>query len=79
MSMSDIKRVTLSPQAAANALHRRQNDAAQTYEPYMSRSATSPSPQDPAYHQGLPGGGRHSGLSAHLAARQSAGRGGVEP
>ena len=36
MTMNDIKRVSLSPQAAANAFIAGQNDAAQTYEPYMS-------------------------------------------
>ena len=42
MSMSDIKRVTLSPQAAANAFIAGQNDAAQTYEPYMSAIREKP-------------------------------------
>ena len=42
MSMSDIKRVTLSPQAAANAFIAGQNDAAQTYEPYMSAIRDKP-------------------------------------
>ena len=42
MSMSDIKRVSLSPQAAANAFIAGQNDAAQTYEPYMSAIRDKP-------------------------------------
>ena len=42
MSMSDIKRVTLSPQQAANAFIAGQNDAAQTYEPYMSAIREKP-------------------------------------
>jgi len=42
MSMRDITRVTLSPQAAANAFIAGQNDAAQTYEPYMSAIREKP-------------------------------------
>jgi NitT/TauT family transport system substrate-binding protein len=42
MSMKDIKRVTLSPQAAANAFIAGQNDAAQTYEPYLSAIRDKP-------------------------------------
>ncbi len=42
MTMSDIKRVSLSPQAAANAFLAGQNDAAQTYEPYMSAIRNRP-------------------------------------
>ena len=42
MTMNDIKRVTLSPQAAANAFVAGQNDAAQTYEPYMSAIRDKP-------------------------------------
>ena len=42
MTMSDIKRVSLSPQAAANAFIAGQNDAAQTYEPYMSAIRDKP-------------------------------------
>ncbi|MDB5802757.1 MAG: transporter permease [Betaproteobacteria bacterium] len=42
MSMKDIKRVTLSPQAAANAFIAGQNDAAQTYEPYLSAVRDKP-------------------------------------
>ena len=42
MTMNDIKRVTLSPQAAANAFIAGQNDAAQTYEPYMSAVRDNP-------------------------------------
>jgi len=42
MSMKDIKRVTLSPQAAANAFVAGQNDAAQTYEPYLSAIRDKP-------------------------------------
>lgn len=36
MAMSDINAVTLSPQMAANAFNAGQNDAAMTYEPYLS-------------------------------------------
>ena len=42
MTMNDIKRVSLSPQAAANAFVAGQNDAAQTYEPYMSAIRDQP-------------------------------------
>lgn len=42
MSMKDINRVTLAPQAAANAFIAGQNDAAQTYEPYMSAIREKP-------------------------------------
>lgn len=42
MSMKDITRVTLAPQAAANAFIAGQNDAAQTYEPYMSAIREKP-------------------------------------
>ena len=42
MTMNDIKRVTLSPQAAANAFVAGQNDAAQTYEPYLSAIRDNP-------------------------------------
>lgn len=42
MSMKDIKRVSLSPQAAANAFIAGQNDAAQTYEPYLSAIREKP-------------------------------------
>ena len=42
MTMNDIKRVSLSPQAAANAFIAGQNDAAQTYEPYMSAIRDKP-------------------------------------
>jgi len=42
MTMNDIKRVTLSPQAAANAFIAGQTDAAQTYEPYMSAVRDKP-------------------------------------
>ena len=42
MTMNDIRRVSLSPQAAANAFIAGQNDAAQTYEPYMSAIRDKP-------------------------------------
>lgn len=42
MSMADIKRVSLSPQAAANAFIAGQNDAAETYEPYLSAVRDKP-------------------------------------
>ncbi|MEN3365389.1 MAG: NitT/TauT family transport system substrate-binding protein [Burkholderiales bacterium] len=43
MSYKDIKTVTLSPQAAAQAFVAGQNDAAMTYEPYMSTVRSNPS------------------------------------
>jgi NitT/TauT family transport system substrate-binding protein len=42
MSYKDIKTVTLSPQAAAQAFVAGQNDAAMTYEPYMSTVRNNP-------------------------------------
>ena len=42
MTMNDIKRVSLSPQASANAFVAGQNDAAQTYEPYLSAIRDKP-------------------------------------
>lgn len=43
MSMKDVKTVTLSPQAAAQAFVTGQNDAAMTYEPYLSTVRANPS------------------------------------
>ena len=43
MSMKDVKTVTLSPQASAQAFVAGQNDAAQTYEPYLSTVRDNPS------------------------------------
>lgn len=43
MSMKDVKTVTLSPQAAAQAFVAGQNDAAMTYEPYLSTVRANPS------------------------------------
>jgi NitT/TauT family transport system substrate-binding protein len=43
MSYKDIKTVTLSPQASAQAFVAGQNDAAVTYEPYMSTIRSNPS------------------------------------
>lgn len=43
MSMKDVKTVTLSPQAAAQAFVSGQNDAAMTYEPYLSTVRENPS------------------------------------
>ena len=43
MSLKDVKTTTLSPQAAAQAFVAGQNDAAMTYEPYLS-TTKSPSP-----------------------------------
>jgi NitT/TauT family transport system substrate-binding protein len=42
MSMKDVKTVTLSPQAAAQAFVAGQNDAAMTYEPYLSTVRANP-------------------------------------
>jgi NitT/TauT family transport system substrate-binding protein len=42
MTMKDVKLVSLSPQAAANAFIAGQNDAAQTYEPFMSAVRDKP-------------------------------------
>lgn len=42
MSMKDVKLTTLSPQAAAQAFVAGQNDAAMTYEPYLSTIRNSP-------------------------------------
>ncbi|MFM7966715.1 MAG: ABC transporter substrate-binding protein [Betaproteobacteria bacterium] len=43
MSMKDVKTVTLSPQAAAQAFVTGQNDAAMTYEPFLSTVRANPS------------------------------------
>lgn len=43
MSLKDVKTVTLSPQAAAQAFNAGQNDAAMTYEPYLSTVRDNPS------------------------------------
>jgi len=42
MSIKDVKLVTLSPQAAATAFVAGQNDAAMTYEPYLSTVRDNP-------------------------------------
>jgi NitT/TauT family transport system substrate-binding protein len=42
MSFKDIKTVTMSPQAAAQAFVAGQNDAAMTYEPYLSTVRANP-------------------------------------
>ncbi len=42
MSMKDVKLATLSPQAAAQAFVAGQNDAAMTYEPYLSTVRNNP-------------------------------------
>jgi NitT/TauT family transport system substrate-binding protein len=42
MSMKDVKLVTLSPQAAAQSFVAGQNDAAMTYEPYLSTVRSNP-------------------------------------
>jgi NitT/TauT family transport system substrate-binding protein len=42
MTMKDVKIVSLSPQASANAFIAGQNDAAQTYEPFMSAIRDKP-------------------------------------
>ncbi|MDP3521095.1 MAG: ABC transporter substrate-binding protein [Hydrogenophaga sp.] len=42
MSMKDVKTVTLSPQASAQAFVAGQNDAAMTYEPYLSTVRANP-------------------------------------
>ena len=42
MSVKDVKTVTLSPQAAAQAFVAGQNDAAMTYEPYLSTVRANP-------------------------------------
>ncbi|MBY4949199.1 ABC transporter substrate-binding protein [Cupriavidus respiraculi] len=42
MSIKDVKTTTLSPQAAAQAFVSGQNDAAMTYEPYLSTVRQSP-------------------------------------
>ena len=43
MSLKDVKTTTLSPQAAAQAFVAGQNDAAMTYEPYLSTVRENPS------------------------------------
>lgn len=43
MSMKDVKTVTMSPQAAAQAFVTGQNDAAMTYEPFLSTVRANPS------------------------------------
>jgi NitT/TauT family transport system substrate-binding protein len=42
MSMKDVKLVSLSPQAAAQSFVAGQNDAAMTYEPYLSTVRNNP-------------------------------------
>ncbi|MFO6420523.1 ABC transporter substrate-binding protein [Hylemonella sp. W303a] len=42
LSMKDVKTVTLSPQASAQAFVTGQNDAAMTYEPYLSTVRANP-------------------------------------
>lgn len=42
MTLKDVKTVTLSPQAAAQAFVSGQNDAAMTYEPYLSSVRQNP-------------------------------------
>ncbi|EYC49822.1 ABC transporter permease [Hylemonella gracilis str. Niagara R] len=42
MTMKDVKTVTLSPQASAQAFVTGQNDAAMTYEPYLSTVRANP-------------------------------------
>ena len=42
MSLKDVKTTTLSPQAAAQAFVAGQNDAAMTYEPYLSTVRDNP-------------------------------------
>jgi NitT/TauT family transport system substrate-binding protein len=42
MSLKDVKTTTLSPQAAAQAFVAGQNDAAMTYEPYLSNVRDNP-------------------------------------
>ncbi|RZL58490.1 MAG: ABC transporter permease, partial [Variovorax sp.] len=42
MSLKDVKTTTLSPQAAAQAFVAGQNDAAMTYEPYLSTVRANP-------------------------------------
>ncbi len=43
MTLKDVKTVTLSPQASAQAFVAGQNDAAMTYEPYLSTVRDNPS------------------------------------
>lgn len=43
MTLKDVKLATLAPQAAAQAFVAGQNDAAQTYEPYLSTVRANPS------------------------------------
>jgi NitT/TauT family transport system substrate-binding protein len=43
MTMKDIKTVSLEPQPAAQAFVSGQNDAAMTYEPYLSTVRANPS------------------------------------
>jgi len=42
MSLKDVKTTTLSPQASAQAFVAGQNDAAMTYEPYLSTVRANP-------------------------------------
>ena len=58
MTMNDIKRVSLSPQAAANAFLAGQNDAAQTYEPFMSAIRDKPEAGCGRLHHTLVAAGR---------------------
>ena len=64
MTMKDVKLATLGPDAAAHAFIAGQNDAAVTYEPYLS---TIRQRQNSDHHTGLSHGDGHPGLYAILA------------
>ena len=73
-SMKDVKVVNLEPQPAAQAFVAGQNDAAMTYEPYLSTvRANAGGRQDHRHHARLPHGDGHLRLHAQVPRRESQG------
>ena len=70
--LKDIRTVALEPQPAAQAFVSGRNDAAVSYEPYLSRQARSG--PHPGHHRGLSGRDRHLRLHAAVAQGQPQGR-----
>ena len=75
LSMKDVTVATMSPQAAAQAFVAGQNDAAMTYEPYLSSVRDKPGGrQDHRDHARLPDGDGHVRLHAQVHQGESEGR-----
>ena len=75
LSVKDVTVVNLEPAAAAQAFVAGQNDAAMTYEPYLSTVRDKPAGrQDHRDHARLPDGHGHVRLHAEVPHRQSEGR-----